>query len=74
MHFNVVAVQLRKVPEENRKLKIDGPVLFSIVIEHRYGIAWTPACSDVAAAAAAAGGGALSRHAEQPQRQGCFCL
>ena len=72
MHFNVVAVQLRKVPEENRKVKIDGPVLFSIVIDHRYGIAWTPACSDVAAAAA--GGGALSRHAEQPQRQDCFCL
>jgi hypothetical protein len=56
MHFNVEAVQLRKVPEENRKVKIDGPVLFSIVIDHRYGIAWTPACSDVAAAAA---GGAL---------------
>jgi len=56
MHFNVVAVQLRKVPEENRKVKIDGPVPFSIVIEHRYGIVWTPACSDVAAAAA---GGAL---------------
>jgi len=57
MHFNVEAVQLRKVPEENRKVKIDGPVLFSIVIDHRYGIVWTPACSDVAAAAG--GGGAL---------------